>query len=72
MSDEQTKHFFQLMYAFAQMANEKYELGAKEHGTNIWDMSDEQLEIEETKEMIDLVIYRMTRILKRKSDERQS
>jgi hypothetical protein len=66
MSEEQHQHFHQLIFLLERFAEPKYEQGAIEHGGNIWDMSDEQLEAEELNEMIDLLVYRLTRIHKRR------
>ena len=67
MNEEHHQHFHQLMFALQQLAEVKYEKGQLDHGGNIWDKTDEELEAEELLEMIDLVIYRMTRIMKRKA-----
>jgi hypothetical protein len=66
MSEEQHQHFHQLIFLLERFAEPKYEQGAIEHGGNIWDLSDEQLEAEELNEMIDLIVYRLTRILKKR------
>lgn len=66
MSNEQHNHFHQLIFLLERFAEPKYEKGAIEHGGNIWDLTDEQLEAAEFEEMIDLMVYRLTRILKRR------
>lgn len=65
MNDDQHLHFHQLIFLLQQLAEPKYEKGAIEHGGNIWDLSDKALEAAELEEMIDLMVYRLTRILKR-------
>lgn len=65
MTEEQHNHFHKLMFLLDRLAEPKYTAGALEHGTNIWDMTDAQLEQEELNEMIDLLTYRLTRLLKR-------
>lgn len=66
MSEEQHEHIHQLIFLLGQFAEPKYEKGALEHGTNLWEYSDEELEAFEMEEIIDLVIYRLTRILKKR------
>ena len=68
MNEEQHNHVHQLVYLLQTLLEPKYEQGAKEHGGNIWDMTDEQLEAEELNEMIDLLVYRLTRVLKKQLD----
>lgn len=65
MTEEQHNHVHQLVYLLQTLIEPKYEQGAKEHGGNLWDMTDEQLEAEELQEMIDLLTYRLTRVLKK-------
>lgn len=69
MSDDQHEHFHNLMFLLTQLAEPKYSKGAEEHGTNIWDMTDEELELAELEEIIDLAVYRLTRILKRRAEK---
>jgi len=66
MSQAQHEHFHQLIFLLERFAEPKYEAGAIEHKGNIWELSDEQLEAEELNEMIDLIVYRLTRILKKR------
>lgn len=68
MTPQQHEHVHHLVYLLQTLLEPKYEAGAKEHGGNIWELSDEQLEAEETNEMIDLLVYRLTRILKKQLD----
>lgn len=65
MTEEQHNHVHQLVYLLQTLIEPKYEQGAKEHGGNLWDLTDEQLEAEELQEMIDLLTYRLTRVLKK-------
>lgn len=66
MNNEQHEHFHLIFNLLEQkFAEPKYEKGAVEHGGNIWDISDEDLEIAEFAEMIDLLVYRMTKIKRR-------
>lgn len=58
-------HLHLLVDEFHKLMEPKYIKGVKEHGGGIWDMSDEELELEETMEIIDLAVYRLTRILKK-------
>lgn len=53
------------MFIFTQLAEPKFEKGVKEHKTKITDLSDEELEMHELEEIIDLVHYRVARMLKR-------
>lgn len=71
MDEEQHQHVHQLIYLLQTLLEPKYEAGAIEHGGNIWDMTDEQLEAEETNEMIDLLVYRLTRLLKKQMETPQ-
>jgi hypothetical protein len=71
MKPDQHEHFHQLIFLLQQLAEPKYENGAIEHNSNLWDYTDEQLEAAELEEIIDLVTYRLARILKRRN-ERES
>lgn len=64
MKPAQHEHFREIMYVLRKMAQSKYEKGAIEHNSNLWEFTDEELFIAETEEMIDLLMYRLTRILK--------
>jgi hypothetical protein len=66
MSSEQHEHVHQLVYLLQTLMEPKYEKGALEHGGNIWDLTDQELEAAELEEMIDLLVYRLTRLLKRR------
>lgn len=68
MRKKQHEHVHQLVYLLQTLLEPKYSQGAKEHGGNIWDMTDAQLEEEELNEMIDLITYRLTRILKKRME----
>lgn len=68
MTEEQHQHVHQLVYLLQTLLEPKYEIGAKQHGGNIWQMTDEELEHEELNEIIDLCVYRLTRILKRQAE----
>lgn len=72
MNEEQHHHFHQLIHLLEQLGEPKYEKGAIEHGGNIWDLTDDQLEQAELEEMIDLMVYRLTRLLKRRDEQRNS
>lgn len=62
----QLDHLHQLIEEFHKIMEPKYKAGAIEHKGNIWEKSDEWLEEQETMEIIDLAVYRLTRLLKRK------
>lgn len=66
MSEDQHQHFHELMFTLLQLAEVKYEKGAIEHNSNLWEYTDEELEAAELEELIDLITYRMARILKRR------
>lgn len=68
MSVAQEAHFELLVLLLKELAKPKYEKGAIEHNSNIWDYTDEELEFAELEEMIDLIVYRLTRILKRRQN----
>jgi hypothetical protein len=68
MDENQHEHFHNLMFLLQQIAEPKYEKGAIEHNSNLWDYTDEQLEAAELEEIIDLLTYRLARLLKRKVD----
>lgn len=65
MSPENHELFHQLMFILQQLAEAKFEKGAKEHGGRITDMTLEELEQAELEELIDLLHYRMAKIYKR-------
>lgn len=67
MNQDQHEIFHQLMFLAEQVMEPKFEQGAIEHGGLITDLSDEELEAAELEEMIDLLVYRLTRILKRRA-----
>lgn len=65
LSEAQINHLHKLVKEFRAIMEPKYTKGAIEHGGNIWEMSDAELELCETEEIIDLAVYRLTRLLKR-------
>lgn len=64
----QIDHLHQLVDEFHKIMEPKYINGAIEHQGKLWEVSDEELEWFETEEIIDLAVYRLTRLLKRKQD----
>lgn len=60
LSDDQTEHLFDIIDAFANKVEPKYREGAKEHGGNIWDMSNMKLLDEAINEAIDQFTYLYT------------
>ena len=69
MDEDNHALFHQLIFMFEQLAEPKYEEGAIEHGGVLTDMTEEELDIHELNELIDLVMYRMTRILKKRDQD---
>lgn len=65
MNEDQHHHFHAIFSLIERLAEPKYSKGAVEHGGNIWELSDEDLEIAELAEMIDFLVYRATRIKKK-------
>jgi uncharacterized protein (DUF2249 family) len=57
---EQDLHRQQLIAQFSEIMSKKYEIGAKEHGGNIWELSTEKLLDEAINEAIDQVVYLLT------------
>lgn len=73
MNNEQKQLWQKLIDIFEQIAELKFANGTIEHPGKITDMTYEQLELAETEEIIDLVHYRMTKILKKQlEDEKQT
>jgi len=68
ISKEKLDHFHSLVEEFHKLGEPKYKKGAEQHGGKLWEHDDEWLFNQETEEILDLVIYRMTRILKRQAD----
>lgn len=60
MSPEQIAHVETLQRAFCRMVDNKYSQGVKEHGGNIWDLSETELLKEAIMENIDQFVYLMT------------
>lgn len=69
MNQEQHELFHKLFFILEQLAEPKYERGALEHGGLITDLTEEQLEAAELEEIIDLVHYRLAKILRRRNDQ---
>lgn len=67
LTDEQQEHLASILEYIGEVMAAKYTAGAIEHGGNIWDMTVDQLEHEELNEMIDLLVYRVTKILKKQN-----
>lgn len=67
MNPEQTKHVEELGKEFYIAMALKYEAGAKEHGGNLWDVSEDQLLDFAIEEAIDQVVYLFT--LRKKRSE---
>lgn len=65
MSEDQEKHFQALMALVEPLARPKYTSGAVEHRGVLGDLTDEELFMAETEEIIDLLHYRLSRLLKR-------
>ena len=67
--NDQHELFHQLMFVLTQLAEPKFMKGAKEHGGYITDLTEEELEQAELEEMIDLLHYRLAKILKKQYDK---
>jgi hypothetical protein len=65
MNQKQEEHFEALMALVEPLARAKYTSGAIEHTGVLGDLTDEQLFEAETEEIIDLLHYRLSRLLKR-------
>lgn len=66
ISKEKIDHLHSLIDEFHKVMEPKYIKGAREHGTKLWEYSDEELEQFELEEIVDLAVYRLTRLLKRR------
>lgn len=60
MTKDQEKHVASIMRAVNLRMHTKYELGAKEHGGNLWDLSKEALVDQAIDEAIDQLVYLYT------------
>lgn len=65
MNERQTAHYEALMVLLEALNREKYTRGAIEHSGVLGDLTDEQLFEAETEEILDLVNYRLSRLLRR-------
>jgi len=65
MTPEQLAHYEALLALMEPLTRAKYTKGALEHGGILGDLSDEELFEAETEEIIDLLHYRLSRLLKR-------
>ena len=65
LSDEQLSDIIGTLKFFCQRAFEKYAKGAIEHGGNIWDLSQDELDEEVMNEATDQVIYQSTKLRKK-------
>lgn len=72
MNEKQHELFHQLMFIFQQLAEVKFEKGTKDNKGYITDLTFEQLEQAELEEMIDLVHYRVAKLLKIQNEQRNS
>lgn len=68
--DEDEKILGEILYAFINDFRPKFRKGKEEHGGRITDMTEEELDYQELMELLDLVAYKYTRILKRKNDRK--
>lgn len=66
MSEDQKEHAGSLVYYFAAKALAKYEKGAIEHDSNLWELSDDELLEMMLEEVIDMSHYLITLIKNRK------
>jgi len=62
-------HLHALIEEFHRKMEPKYLKGQKEHGGNLWELTDEELEFCELEEIVDLAVYRLTRLLKKKGGD---
>lgn len=60
MSKAQHEHVHKLMFTMAMMMEKKYTAGQKEHGGNLWEMSEEELLNNALDEVVDLGVYLLT------------
>lgn len=72
MSEEQLKLWQDLIKIFEQLAVVKFKKGTVEHSGFITDLTLDELEQAETEEIIDLVHYRMAKILKKLKENEQA
>jgi hypothetical protein len=63
LTKDQEEHLDSIIERMNELVRSKYEAGAIAHGGLLSDLSDEQLEQEELFEMLDLLVYRVTRII---------
>jgi len=60
MTPQQEQHLNSLVEAFTEALIAKYEAGAREHGGNLWDMSNDRLLDEAIAENLDQFTYLAT------------
>lgn len=58
----------EIAFLFLHDFGDKFRKGKEEHGGHITDMTDDELDRQEIMELLDLVAYKYTRILKRKQN----
>lgn len=66
MTKHQEEVYMQMIYLLAQLSRAKYEPGAKKYKTKMLDWTYEELEQHELEEMLDLIHYRLAKMLKRR------
>lgn len=65
MNEKQEQHYEALIELMGPLTKAKYTKGALEHGGVLGDLTDEELFEAETEEIIDLLHYRLSRLLRR-------
>lgn len=65
LTDDQLSDITGTLKFFCQRAFEKYAKGAIEHGGNIWQLSEDELDEEVMNEATDQVIYQATKLRKK-------
>ena len=65
MTEEQKLHVTKITDIISDLTYKKYAAGAKEHNGNVWDMSEKDLDWEELMEVLDLAVYKLTRMIKK-------
>jgi hypothetical protein len=69
LTPDQDEFYGKLLTYLTTLTRPKFEAGAAEHKGNIWDLTEEQLEQAELEEIIDLMHYRLTKMMKHRLKE---
>lgn len=62
------EYYHQLLFLFQQLGEPKYMAGAKKYPKKMWEYTQEELEAHELEELLDMVHYRLAKILSRQND----